>query len=208
MPTDTFKKLSEEKKNKIIQAAKKEFARVPLAEASIKNIVEEAGIARGSFYQYFESKEDILLYILQDQKKNLRKKLEETLEKTKGDIFKTFLAIYDTMDQECHHHENGRFYRKIFQNIKASEDNLFSLKMEEPKQEEFYEMYQAMDTTKLKIKEKEEIALLIKMLHSITRAALANNAMCQNKEKARKDYIQQLQYLKYGVSTEVQEGQK
>ena len=69
MPKDTFLNLSEDKKNKIINAAKKEFARVPIEEASIKNIVEEAEIARGSFYQYFESKEDLLKYILNSKAK-------------------------------------------------------------------------------------------------------------------------------------------
>lgn len=60
MPKETFLNLSEEKKNKIIKAAQNEFERVPLEQASIKNIVENAGIARGSFYQYFESKEDLM----------------------------------------------------------------------------------------------------------------------------------------------------
>lgn len=60
MPKETFLKLPEEKKDKIIKAAKKEFERVPLEQASIKNIVKDAEIARGSFYQYFESKEDLL----------------------------------------------------------------------------------------------------------------------------------------------------
>ena len=57
---ETFLKLPEEKKNKIIKAAKKEFERVPFEQTSIKNIVEDADIARGSFYQYFDSKEDLL----------------------------------------------------------------------------------------------------------------------------------------------------
>ena len=60
MPKETFVKLPEEKKDKIIKEAKKEFARVPFEQTSIKNIVEDADIARGSFYQYFESKEDLL----------------------------------------------------------------------------------------------------------------------------------------------------
>ena len=60
MPKETFVKLPEEKKDKIIKAAKKEFARVPFEQTSIKNIGEDADIARGSFYQYFESKEDLL----------------------------------------------------------------------------------------------------------------------------------------------------
>lgn len=60
MPKETFLNLPEEKKKKIIKAAQDEFERVPLEQASIKNIVENAGIARGSFYQYFESKEDLM----------------------------------------------------------------------------------------------------------------------------------------------------
>ena len=83
MPKDTFLNLSEDKKNKIINAAKKEFARVPIEEASIKNIVEEAEIARGSFYQYFESKEDLLKYILNSKAKNLAAFLKQSLQETK-----------------------------------------------------------------------------------------------------------------------------
>ena len=83
MPKDTFLNLSEDKKNKIINAAKKEFARVPIEEASIKNIVEEAEIARGSFYQYFESKEDLLKYILNSKAKNLEAFLKQILKETK-----------------------------------------------------------------------------------------------------------------------------
>ena len=83
MPKDTFLNLSEDKKNKIINAAKKEFARVPIDEASIKNFVEEAEIARGSFYQYFESKEDLLKYILNSKAKNLEAFLKQSLQETK-----------------------------------------------------------------------------------------------------------------------------
>ena len=64
MPTETFLKLPQEKKNKIIKSAKLEFTRANLQEASIKNIAQGAEMARASFYQYFESKEDLLNYIL------------------------------------------------------------------------------------------------------------------------------------------------
>ena len=49
----------------------------------IKNIVEEAEIARGSFYQYFESKEDLLKYILNSKAKNLEAFLKQSLQETK-----------------------------------------------------------------------------------------------------------------------------
>ena len=54
LPKQTFYNLSTEKQKKIIKSARKEFSRVPLAEASIQNIVQDADIARGSFYQYDE----------------------------------------------------------------------------------------------------------------------------------------------------------
>lgn len=53
MPTDTFMKLNADKKSKIISAAKKEFTRASVSEASIKNIVEGAGIARRKFLSIF-----------------------------------------------------------------------------------------------------------------------------------------------------------
>ena len=84
MPKDTFIKLSQEKKDKIINAAKREFTRANLREASIKNIVEEAGIARGSFYQYFESKEDLLQYLLKEHVEEMDKNVLKTIKETKS----------------------------------------------------------------------------------------------------------------------------
>ncbi|MBB6481403.1 TetR/AcrR family transcriptional regulator [Spirochaeta isovalerica] len=75
MPKETFRKLSAQKRQRVFDAAISEFCRVPLEDVSIKNIVEKAGIARGSFYQYFWGKEDLFLYLLC----SLRANLEEDL---------------------------------------------------------------------------------------------------------------------------------
>ncbi|MDI6706012.1 MAG: TetR/AcrR family transcriptional regulator [Bacillota bacterium] len=64
MPKDTFNNLSDDKKRKIFNAAVQEFATRRFSEASINQIVKTAGISRGSFYQYFNDKEDIYLYML------------------------------------------------------------------------------------------------------------------------------------------------
>ncbi|MCU5751761.1 TetR/AcrR family transcriptional regulator, partial [Bacillus cereus] len=69
MPKQTFFNLEREKKELLIQAAMKEFSRVPLFEASISNIIKDAGIPRGSFYQYFEDKEDVFFFLLNDHSK-------------------------------------------------------------------------------------------------------------------------------------------
>ncbi len=65
MPKQTFYNLSEEKRERIVNAAIEAFAENDYAAVSISQLVEEAGIAKGSFYQYFEDKEDLLGYLLE-----------------------------------------------------------------------------------------------------------------------------------------------
>lgn len=72
MPKDTFFNLSEEKKQKIYAAAVKEFSTQRFSEASINQIVKTAEIPRGSFYQYFEGKEDVYLYMFDQMTKEKR----------------------------------------------------------------------------------------------------------------------------------------
>ena len=66
MPKITFFNLNIEKKEKIKRAIINEFSKNTISKASISNIVEEAQIPRGSFYQYFEDKEDALKYIIDE----------------------------------------------------------------------------------------------------------------------------------------------
>ena len=64
MPKQTFFNLPQEKRDIIINAAIEEFAEYGLENASTNRIVKNSGIAKGSFYQYFEGKEDIFRYLL------------------------------------------------------------------------------------------------------------------------------------------------
>jgi AcrR family transcriptional regulator len=64
MPKETFFNLPEEKRQRLIDLAIEEFAAHDYRLASISRIVARAGIAKGSFYQYFEDKRDLFLYLL------------------------------------------------------------------------------------------------------------------------------------------------
>ena len=64
MPKPTFLNLPEEKRETIINAAIDEFASYGLENASTNRIVKNSGIAKGSFYQYFEDKQDLFMYLL------------------------------------------------------------------------------------------------------------------------------------------------
>lgn len=63
MPKDTFLNLSEEKRNRIIDSAVLEFFKAHYNKVTIDSIVNWAGISKGSFYQYFENKDDLYKYL-------------------------------------------------------------------------------------------------------------------------------------------------
>lgn len=199
MPKDTFLKLSQEKQYKIILAAKKEFARVGLRDASIKNIVEEAEIARGSFYQYFESKEDLLQYLLKEHSEKMNKNIEKTIKRTNGDIFEIFIAIYDYMVKECIENKERDFFKKIFDELKTSQDDIFSVDLKRYKPKEINEYYNLINKSNLIIDKLEDFKLLTRMLHAVTKKAVVSTYKYKSKVKAREDYLKQLEYIKYGI---------
>lgn len=80
---------------KIVGASMCELSRVPADKISINKIIKTAGISRGSFYQYFEDKSDLLDYILSNWKGRLQTCFKRNLEKYNGKLFEMTEAIYE-----------------------------------------------------------------------------------------------------------------
>ncbi len=95
MPTQTFFGIPEEKRKKIITAAENEFKRTTLDKALISNIVKEAEIARGSFYQYFEDMDDLFFYIVESFLIYQESEFLRILIKNNGDIFKATIEAFE-----------------------------------------------------------------------------------------------------------------
>ena len=204
MPKETFLKLSKEKQQKVINAAKKEFARVPIENVSIKNIVEEADIARGSFYQYFESKEDLLIYILKEKSDKLNAKLKNEINKTNGDIFKLYIFLYDSMLEEFTDNSDQGLFKQIFINLKSSDENIFDL-VKNTKPQHIIDYYEQIDKTNLKIQSYEDLVVICDMLNAITRRALIKYFKNKSKEDCRKMFLKEIEYLKYGIEKKEEE---
>ena len=198
LPKETFLKLSKEKQQKVINAAKKEFARAPIENVSIKNIVEEADIARGSFYQYFESKEDLLIYILRENSEKLNTKLKDKVKETNGDIFKLYIFLYDSMIEEFTNNPDQELFKQIFINLKSSDENVFDL-VRKTKPQDIIEYYEQIDKNNLKIENHEDLVIICDMLNVITRRALIKNFKNKSKEDCRKMFLKEIEYLKYGI---------
>lgn len=75
----TFDNLSEEKRMLIIGTATGEFARSGFENTNINIIAERAGISVGSLYKYFESKQDLFLFTIEQGTDVLRDVLSSIL---------------------------------------------------------------------------------------------------------------------------------
>ena len=100
MPSSTFLNLPAEKQEKLLEAATREFSHRPFNEASINQIIKEAGIPRGSFYMYFQDKEDLFRYLMERYGRLLEDRLGQLLDREGGDLFAAFLALFDDMQAQ------------------------------------------------------------------------------------------------------------
>ena len=99
MPKDTFFRLSEEKKQRIQDAAFEEFCRVPYSQASINKIIKAAEIPRGSFYQYFVDKEDLFVYLISLKSEEVSEALCKILRAEQGDLFRFLDKIIEKFEK-------------------------------------------------------------------------------------------------------------
>lgn len=77
---DSFNKISQEKRDRIIEAAIYEFAEHGFDSANINVIAQKAGISVGSIYKYFGSKEDLFLTVIHTGVETLKAVLEEIMQ--------------------------------------------------------------------------------------------------------------------------------
>ncbi len=86
MAKDTFHNLSSEKREKILDVLKTVFREKPFHEVTVKEIVEESGIARGSFYQYFDDLQEAYFVILNSELGDIHSLFIDVFREQRGDI--------------------------------------------------------------------------------------------------------------------------
>ena len=198
MPKSTFYNLNKDKKEKIKKAIKNEFSKNPFSKASISNIIEEAQIPRGSFYQYFDDKEDALKYILDEVAQKERKKIIDILNRNSGDIFKTSIESFDYIVNKNISEKEIQFLKNIVQEIK--EENIdFQL----PIRSNFKSTVEKwnINTESLNIKSEEDLKYILRILFIVTKTQIMDVILKRiSKEKARENLIKQIQILKEGMT--------
>lgn len=204
MVKQTFLNLSENKRKNIIDVAKKEFAAVPLHKASINKIIKELGLARGSFYNYFDNIEDLYFYILTDFRDSMKNKLKSLIDENNGDIFKSFIEVFDYMLNFTQDEVNRDITKNLFLNFNSSNKNFISPRPDACEiKEHIKELYKKIDTKNLKIKNEMELFEVIQMLTDNLFQSIMHYFMFDIPENIMKEkYINRINIIKYGICKE------
>ena len=198
MPKQTFFNLKEEKKKKIEKALIKEFSNNTFEKASISNIIAEANIPRGSFYQYFEDKEDAIYYIINKYLEKEKNRIYQYLLKNKGDIFETAINIYEDTAKITEKNENEELFKNILQELKKNNINVFDEHKKILKSQKTIE--KMINKTELNIENEVDLQDFLRILNVIIRAISMEVVLKKlTVEEGKQRLIREIEILKKGM---------
>lgn len=76
MPTSTWFRLNPDKRERVLQAAQREFGAHGYSTGSLNTIAREADIAKGSLFQYFADKLEFFTYVAEETARRIRDEME------------------------------------------------------------------------------------------------------------------------------------
>jgi len=95
LPKETYFNLKEEKQRRILNAALREIAENGFDKASVTRIVKDAGIATGSFYQYFEDLDDLFVFVGMEAGRRKIAYMQRAIDEAAGDDLESCIrAMY------------------------------------------------------------------------------------------------------------------
>nr|WP_302600181.1 TetR/AcrR family transcriptional regulator [uncultured Cellulosilyticum sp.] len=202
MPKQTFFNLPSEKRALILEAARQEFSEVTLQEASIANIIKRAGIPRGSFYQYFEDKDDLFLYLVEEAGKDFFERLIKILQDEKGDVFTASEIWFKQNIEGLDDPRVKKLCKNIFLSMNEKmQDKMIPHCVKHPFAGSMRILVENMDLTQLRISDEEEMKYFLRMLKGIIFGSMAAYLKGNvEKDRCLKAYTFQMEVIKRGIS--------
>ena len=208
MISPTFQNLKEDKKDRIIDAALAEFAARPFNEASITNIVKNADISRGSFYQYFGNKENIYKYLVSYLYTKHREDLVHILIENNGELYPSLLEFYDKYIDDLFNSKYFAFYKNTFRYVNhylIGDEGVLSVQNQSTNREEQRKQFMTivkMDDLKANSSQEvlEYIYFLVNTIHHMVLDGFVNNLPI-NEIKDRS--TRAVDWLYYGIKKDV-----
>lgn len=190
MPSKTFLNLPEEKRQKLLKAATDEFSNTSFFDVSINKIINNANISRGSFYMYFEGKEELFEYILDSYSSNLIEIVKKELINSNGDFRESFINLYDELLIRISKIKYKIFFRNVFLFL-----NLKREKIENKGKILFEEVKSYISTYNIKNADLNFVFLVL--MHNLF-FCIADALCTGKKEETKNVYLKKLDMICYG----------
>lgn len=202
MPTSTFFNLPAEKREKLLRAARSEFARVPYSDASINKIIQAADIPRGSFYMYFRDKEELFVYLLSAYLQAMADQMRHELQRNGGDLFAAFVGLFDAV-QACYDDPDAdQLLKNLVDIIRKNMGMQLTalLGPEDLGDRLLADLLPYLDLSRLDLREDGDLKDVFHLLLGVSCPALGGAILSGNPAEGRKRYLKILDILKRGMA--------
>ncbi len=161
MPSETFFRLPQSKQERIVEAIKNEISQSAFDSFSIGPIIRQCGISRGSFYQYFQNKEDIYLYLISDYQSHILEHGRESIRKNGGNFFATFDDTFRFAVRMLCYKDSKAFRHNLFCNTRLYEMLWRRDKFFKEDREKLERLNEVINTDLLRVDSIEELGVLM-----------------------------------------------
>lgn len=197
----TFYNLPYEKRKRITDAVIKEFMERPNEKVSINRIIKTAEISRGSFYQYFDDKVDLIEIITKTMFEESSNKAKEILKLSCGDLFVMYIKMFDYFGDYSSQKQTMKIMRNLVDSFKANDDlvseylkNRFNMALTNN------EIYTMVDRQNLKFQDNESVKCLIEILTQVLKNAIFDVFVAgSDREEVRERLIKKIDIIKQGA---------
>lgn len=198
----TFYNLPEEKRKRIIGAVMNEFSSAPAEKISINKIIKAAGISRGSFYQYFDDKVDLVEVLTKAFVKKSEGSTKQALLLSNGDIFYTFENLFDTISEFADDPGQKKVLKNLLKNLKANDDIISEYLVNRfGGLTTIHDISMQFNRENLRFKRDEDIINLTQILIQVLKNAVFNVYVAgMNYQIVRKSYMRKLEIIKAGAA--------
>lgn len=201
MPTTTFYNLPAPKRARLTAAIVDEFARMPFEQVSINQIVQNAGISRGSFYQYFSDKRDMLLYVLDDYRQQMTRHVLCSLQDGDGDLFVLFAGMLDFCIQFGTDPKTYGFCKNLFADAKLGCGFVLAPPEEHLPQEILEALADGVNWQTLRVRTRDDIYEMIEIMALLTKDAMTHIFRDIDRcEEIRRQYLHRLELVRRGFA--------
>ena len=200
MPTETFFRLPEAKRETLLCCARQEFARVPYPDASINRIIRAAGIPRGSFYMYFADKADLFLHLMDQFVDTFTQTVCRLLEEEDGALFPAFRRLFDHLQDRCVTGCREGRAAEVITILRRNVGMPHTMAMGQSYGRRFLsQLLPRLDRARLSLEGEAELENGLRILLSVTLPLLCEGVLAEDPEPVRARYQSDLTILERGM---------